>query len=106
MFDEIKKKYPKAWEKFINWFAEKTSVERLDSEHYILNMFFEHRSGWLFRFFDEQRIYISVIYSGIEYYYQRWDQDMIETSDDTFKSRTDAEKSAFEKAFEILEGKE
>ena len=110
MFDEIKKKYPKAWKKYVDWHSGKSSMipylnEEVNSEEkFIENMFFEYLSGWLFRFFDEEGIHISIHYSGVEYYYQYWmDGNLLETSDDTFKSRDEAEKAAFEKAFEILE---
>ena len=115
MFEEIKKKYPKAWDMFEQFMYCHLGEEHIlrTNENTIKEFIkvinsklpLEILSGWLFRFFDEQGIYIEIysIPNPREYMYminRNWDRDM-----PNLKTRQEAEQAAFTKAFEILEGK-
>ena len=109
-WDKIKEKYPKAWEKCDN-FIGCTWLELWHKESiYVL-------SGWLFRFFDEQGIYITVAFNnefGQGEFHQYWIGEIdIKIEEDEYtgdyfersKTRIEAEEKAFEQAFSILESK-
>jgi len=111
-WQEINKKYPKAWNIYMNWFSEQNYGENLD--------FAFNRD--LYDFFDEQEIFIWI---GPEIQYTReidendnnphyciddWGYDIHDhsytlASGYECKTRQEAEQAAFEKAFEILENK-
>jgi len=101
---QINEKYPKANSLFSEWIDKRGLINFVDRD--------------LYDFFDEQGIFIQ---SEIEYtreidelnnnphycieewYYDIHDHSLSLASDYPFKSRTEAEQAAFEKAFEILE---
>ena len=65
MFEEIKKKYPKAWRVFIEWCSDIDFYDRWDWDNdndgeITLTEEFEFINliGWLFKFFDERGIII------------------------------------------------
>ena len=96
MFEEIKKKYPKAWDKFKDYYRRTYAPEEVQ---------FEALIGHLFTFFDEQGIYITIEYYVNLYTNERWRYWISERIGSVFESRTEAWTAAFTKAFEILEGK-
>ena len=101
-FNKIKEKYPKAWEKCDN-FIGCTWLELWHKESiYVL-------SGWLFRFFDEQGIFITVEFNMFFHFNWKFittpEIDKVGHSDYDYSTRTEAKEKAFEKAFEILENK-
>ncbi len=116
MFDKIKKKYPKAWEKFEKFVeVDMRGYGEIGDRiwHKLDKMDIGILSGWLFRFFDEQGIQVFItpnydpdenmgdfIQGGVAYYILA---DKKEQQKLPFNSRTEAEESAFTKAFEILE---
>jgi hypothetical protein len=108
-FDETKKKYPKAWEKFVAY-----SFDGSDNRYWILtdemkgNVSFLELIGYLFKFFDEQKLIVMVTLSGR--WYWRICSLEIPTVWSNLKTpgldnRQEAEQAAFTKAFKILEGK-
>ena len=119
-FEQIKERYPKAWEKFENFAIVDPELEA-DSVGYsddyvddINRLSLTTLSGYLFRFFDEQGIYIVIDWCNFEYritvYFPKFDivypcnEENIEEYQ-WFKTRQEAEQAAFTKAFEILEQK-
>ena len=111
-FGEIKKKYPKAWERFEDFAIESPELEADVfgySDDYVddinrLNLI--TLSGYLFGFFDKQNLVIMVTLSGR--WYWRVCSLEIPTVWSNLKtpglnSRKETEAAAFTKAFEILE---
>jgi len=94
---KIAENYPKAYGRQITWRALKS------------NPFGGERE--LFDFFDEYEIWVEVSATSIN----EWSYDIFKLTENTFThiassaymylSRTEAEEAAFEKAFEILEGR-
>jgi len=109
MFEEIKKKYPKAYKRWIQFIYAKTwgellKIEIQDFEKFTFSLNIESLVGWLFRFFDEQEIYVDC-YScdnGNNWEYDLWYMKEL-YFEQKFKTRQEATKQAFAKAFEILE---
>jgi len=123
MFEEIKKKYPKAWEKFLKCYYSEFLVQFPNAD---LNRMWKidptknlkSQIGHLFTFFDEQRIYIvlqdfflteerkTIIKWTVGHYdkdgHTLTDQELYNKQ---FESRPEAWQAAFTKAFEILESK-
>ena len=99
-WNEIKQKYPKAEEDFAKWY-----FQNFDKQvEWVLNKSVAVFDRTLFDFFDEQVIYISIgafMVFGIRIY----DKGATIFADSDYKTRTEAEEKAFEKAFEILENK-
>lgn len=117
-FEQIKKKYPKAWEKFKDFNLHKrTGCFDKNVEDYIKSWKFESLSGWLFRFFDEQNIVILIDAMSSKrfeghyiwgYKIFRYWSDKSPAHDshaEILQIREEAEQAAFTKAFEILEKK-
>ena len=114
-WNEIKEKYPKALTCLAKMFDKDISDKGLDSLVSVLEMAWQDRD--LYDFFDEQGIYIGIIYQyyyntldTCDHYYFDWEimfgvDDKIISSDVEESTRTEAEEKAFEKAFEILESK-
>lgn len=110
-YKEIKKKYPKAWLLLKEWFGYKKD---LTVSMTLSKIFMPERR--LYDFFDEQEIII-IIYpwfspdEGDEGELYCWcfginSKDKVtDIFDPNFKVRSDSEKAAFLKAFEILENK-
>ena len=107
-FEQIKKKYPKSWEKWIDYFH----CHNKDY-HHLLQFFTDNKrllyeteslSGWLFRFFDEQGMIIIISYDsyGGKYYWKIYHSTAVE-GESFWSSRQEAEQAAFTKTFEILE---
>ncbi len=105
-WESVRRKYPKAFDKYSEWLEDPTEITEygflvyieMNDKHTIVN------GRYLFDFFDEQGIYITIKYRyGIPveksfiWYIESWY--------DTHTTRTEAEEQAFEKAFEILENK-
>ena len=109
---EIAKKCPKAWDKFEN-FAIVDSELEADSFGYsddyvddINRLSLTTLSGYMFKFFDNQDIYIIVVYDKIahdDFYLFRWCIRGYVVSKEEYHNRQEAEQAAFKKAFEILE---
>lgn len=121
---EIKERHPKAFDKFYKW-----QWGNQEYKFHNRNIYFEHSNYpesrsidiWgisfqsmckgrrFYDFFDEQGIFIELMppYSfdeGMNNY--EWQiHPMGEVSPTCYKSRTEAEEAAFNKAFEILENK-
>jgi len=96
-WQEINKKYPKAWNIYMNWFSEQNYGENLD--------FAFNRD--LYDFFDEQGIYINTEVA-VETLHCNWFYNISGIkiySEGGYKARKEAEEMAFTKAFEILENK-
>jgi len=108
-FEEIKKKYPEAWDKFHIWLWESMGLPPDEKLPDLINDRFESLSGWLFNFFDEQGIVI-VLDLDEKNQYKTW---LFEISDNGhwehieygFQTRPEAKQASFTKAFEILEQK-
>ena len=98
-WNKIEERHPKAYDKLNIWICDKFNSE--GEKDYFLER-------WLFDFFDEQDIYIELTWGG-----KCWRYDIINPiycnnlgySKEKYKTRTEAEEKAFEKAFEILENK-
>ena len=113
-WNEIREQYPKAWEVFWKWKPylklyedNKLGWEYTDGVHQIL-MFASFVERDLYDFFDEQKIYIIVEYQENRAYpfSAKILEDGYQNSALLFgDSRSEAENKAFEKAFEILEGR-
>jgi len=121
-WEEINKKYPKAFDLFFEWFkgdpkAGMTKKEFLEVNDIVI-MYGNLRE--LYDFFDEQEIYITItrshgfdadICKGCECYpYIEVNRELAILARDRhkgnhFKSRTEAEEAAFTKAFFLLEDK-
>lgn len=121
---EIKEKYPKVWNELIQFKDEFGRVfvylyyryELCIKEDYCSNDFHLRE---LYDFFDENEIYITITadYYGINEYhpleysgdkedvYYWINVNWVHEDNVEYKTRTEAEESAFEKAFEILEQK-
>ena len=116
---EIKEKYPKRVNEFINWFRPRIDISDWDKEAlentiligsagYVYDL---KMKGMLYDFFDEQDIFIDIEYGKPE---SKWlfkpticahflnDRYAFMVG---FKTRKQAETAAFTKAFEILESK-
>jgi len=107
-WQEINKKYPKAWNIYMNWFSEQNYGENLD--------FAFNRD--LYDFFDEQGIMGLIYANGFDLIdrtkdliyvaneFLKWESDLIfqDATHDDF-DRNLFEQLMFEKAFEILENK-
>jgi hypothetical protein len=98
---QIKEKYPKAFDKYIDW-CHAEDCPSIDC--------YSHNDRDAYDFFDEQGIYITVntesYFGGWIYYIEDKEHQII--GDDgyyDYKTRTEAEEKAFEEAFEILEGR-
>ena len=107
-WDKIKEKYPKAFDKYINW-CHAEDCPSIDC--------YEHTDRDSYDFFDEQVIYITVAFNNefgqgesIQYWMgeidiklkeDEYEGDYFERS----KTRIEAEEKAFEQAFSILESK-
>lgn len=110
-FEKIKKKYPKASRKWWDYYT--TNVLRDDLSFVLFEQEFkyiklESLSGWLFKFFDEQGIYISIdVWNLLEKAEIRWNIDTQSGYGEIGKAKTrqNAEQTTFTKAFEILEYK-
>ena len=117
---EIKKKYPKTWGKFIQFIYSREWDNILENkylkinktsefESYVESLSFESLSGWLFKFFDDQGIYIAI--ECISFGGRIWEtritssHGLLYKSEILLKSRQEAKQIAFTKAFEILENK-
>lgn len=115
-WNEIKEKHPESWNKLREWREYIDYCETQDDlGHYITDGV--HRVGvWiyfnkrdLYDFFDKQNIYISINVNM----FMMFDWSIITApdisisiqSDFDYNLRTEAEKQAFLKAFEILEDK-
>jgi hypothetical protein len=96
----VREKYPKAWQKLRDWDFKRPAI---------------NHPRRLYDFFDEQGIYINISrYFQPLGSYIEW-VAIIDTEDDFrvaylnkrggYPTRTEAEEKAFEKAFEILEGR-
>ena len=106
-WNKIKEKYPKAWGLLIGFIGE----NHIESFQYLTILF----RPFLYDFFDEQGIYINVNWRN--YYdtnhnhrtffdWEVYTEDISGYSSEVEEpTRTEAEEKAFEKAFEILEGK-
>ena len=96
-FEEIKRKYPKAWEKF-EAFASYECYDWVGGG-------IEDLSGWLFKFFDDQGIHIEIyiIYGGGNRQFGWAIDELNKENGLRYKIRTKAWEAAFPKAFEILE---
>ena len=101
-WDEIKEKYPKAYDKFGDWFMQSDTFEKG------IEMILEKQIGVkdrdLYDFFDEQGVYIGIeilFYDAIFYYSPHIVSDNLDICDDLegSESRTEAEEKAFIKAF-------
>ena len=110
MFEEIKKKYPKAWRVFIEWCFDIDLYDRWDNDGEItLTEEFEFINliGWLFKFFDERGIIIiTETFNNETWYYDIYDYGEINpwvAGDLKFKTRQEAWMAAFKKGFELLE---
>ncbi len=102
---EIKKKYPKAYAKFIEW----VDAETLDILKFELMMILKNERD-LFDFFDEQKIYVMILrdhlfvdswFGGIEKGESEGGFKKIKHC----KNRSETETAAFEYAFKMLENK-
>ncbi|KKK78428.1 hypothetical protein LCGC14_2843650 [marine sediment metagenome] len=117
--EEIKKKYPKAWEKFENFAIVDPELEA-DSFGYsddyvddINRLSLTTLSGYLYRFFDEQGIrpHVLTLPNGTfrPYLFKQsgkvWLVLELEEYEYGFQTRQQAEQATFTKAFEILEQK-
>ena len=106
-WENIKTKYPKAFDKYSEWLEDPTEITEygflvyieMNDKHTIVN------DRYLYDFFDEQGINISIgAFLGFDYrIYQK--ANTLASNKITFDTRTLAEEKAFEKAFEILENK-
>lgn len=96
-WDEIKQKYPKAYDNWITWNQVNYNTAPAKDAVYILMV------GSLFQFFDEQGILM-----GVNAVWETWLQTVEEDYEyyefDGY-TRQEAEQQAFTKAFEILENK-
>jgi len=105
MFEEIKEKYPKVWKMF-NEFYYSINTNRLTTK-YIKAIEIHAIVGDLFKFFDEQGICINIsgwIHEDDPYYeYEIFTDGQYVINSPNFQSRQEAWKSAFIKAFELLE---
>ena len=102
MFDEIKKKFPKAWQMFYDWLLYDAGI---DSTMILCDP--ETVSGWQYKFFDEQGIIIEIeyhIFGEVFGYYIIGTWRKLWTKEN-FNTRQEAEQAAFTKAFGILEDK-
>lgn len=119
-FEEIKEKYPKAWQKFEDFTIEDPDIEA-DIYGYsdnfvddIIQLSLTTLSGYLFKFFDGQRIRPHVFTSPNgtfrPYLYKKsgkiWLMLELEEYEYGFQSRQEAKQAVFKKAFEIVEDKE
>lgn len=115
-WDKIKESYPKGWEVFKKFCYIETDVF-YDVNDEIINIYdseidFENVSGWLYKFFDENKIcvfvrpvnilkskdFIAIVFANQVMPYGK--QSLHRNS---FTTRSEAEKAAFKKAFEVLE---
>ncbi len=106
MFEEIKKKYPKAWEKWQNYTKDHCLAVRIDyTEFYVSGEDFLDIIGWLFKFFDEQGIHIAIDWNNFKYSYTLYvpHHDIVSDDSSWYESRIEAWEAAFTKAFGILE---
>ena len=105
-WNKIKEKYPKAWGLFGDDWAIKRHIYYDDERNYMEDDVGSPVSNrLLYDFFDEQRIYIEMhrnIWRNSFWYYIIGTLKLIKPN---YPTRTEAEEKAFEKAFEILEGK-
>ncbi len=116
-WNKIKEKYPKAFNKMLQgqcWFSELDDYDTLQiSPKEEPDLLINERD--LYDFFDEQGIYINIcthksIYDEPDKFTISWYDIFLNKAeniahDGNYYSRTEAEEKAFEKAFEILEGK-
>jgi len=97
---EIKEKYPKAYDKYIDW---------CHAEDCPSSKCYQHTGRDLYDFFDSQEIYVCIEYrygtASLPRWYWMVKQDNAANEQDSSQTRTEAEEKAFEKAFEILEDK-
>ena len=95
-WDKIKEQYLKAWELF--WQSDYYGLQR--QNHRIFFDFFDEQGVFIvidFNFHDDEKIWD---YSVIDEVGYNQSEDLSD-----YKTRTEAEEKAFEKAFEILENK-
>lgn len=99
-WEKIRKKYPKANEKFSEWQQELMKDNSFDTH-------FQTRD--LYDFFDKNgiRLFIAPVDAGIDFKHGNilHSRRFPIWSDKTFENRVDAEYAAFEKGFELLEKK-
>jgi len=110
MFEQIKKDCPGALEMFVNWITQNAAlIPYLNQEQFIINVSVEFLIGWLFRFFDEQGIYIDINFIDPK---NKWDctiwlysehGGMVAEECGSSKSRIKAWQAAIPKAFEIYQ---
>ena len=127
-WNKIKEKYPKAFEKFADWYWNGMDFELLPNGTLYFEQIYDGGKGYTittlsvkdivvsrrwYDFFDEQKIYIEITkykYSdrSLRWNYEITDEQNYKYGDDIYEeenSRPEAEEQAFEKAFEILEEK-
>ena len=113
--EEIKKKYPKTWEKFEDFAIENPELEADVfgySDDYvddINRLSLITLSGYLFGFFDKQGIYINFVCernTPDDYLYSfKWFIRGYAVSKEEYDNRPKAWEAAFIKAFSIIEEK-
>ncbi len=102
-WNKIKEKYPKA---LLSWLGWKYGVDSLGDWEVIASICLgKSDTRFLYDFFDEQGIYISLHHLEDEFVYEIEDGKDLNSSGEYESTRTEAETRAFEKAFEILENK-
>ena len=106
MFDEIKKKYPKAWEKFVKWYHNNCPYSEV-IDYLMGSNDIKSLIGWLLLFFKEQEVYIDIHWNihcqlmcGTH-----WEIKVFTKTDFSIGTYTEIG-WAIARAFEILEAKE
>ena len=98
MFDKIRQDNPKAWNKFYYWLLNDAGI---DSTMILCDP--ETVSGWLYKFFDEQGIYIEIFSAPNPRCFFTQINRHPPMVIPKYNTRQEAEQAAFTKAFEILE---
>ena len=106
-WEEIQKKCPKGWKKLENWSGTGDwLIHCIIGDSFVSNNRFTNLRD-LYNFFDENKIYIRitpVFDSGKDIIFVASVFDEFNNYElDEFETRLEAEKAAFNKAFEILE---
>jgi len=102
--DEIKIKYPKSFDTLNEWMNNIVETDRIGIWW---NVLFSEIRGFLYDFFDEQKIYIEINFIDYEPFFAWCISSKTESdlSRIMYGNRNQAEEQAFSKAFEILEEK-
>ena len=103
---KIQENFPKAFEKWYDHSGfDKTNMPVADiiADSDYTNALYNFRE--LYDFFDRQRIKISLSYYDKGFAFDITVNERTQCFDEDYKTRTEAETEAFEKAFQILEDK-